>query len=131
MRFKVSPIPIVQRSKCIACPRNIDASILHRLADISIVTPFLVSGWIGDLSARKRCGFIYSDYTSGIQRLYDGFADLSFTQVVRPNTRVEYEKLWFRRELANVLCYQRSPIVRPGWCNPASGHVVFGVYVFM
>ena len=101
------------------------------IADISIVTPFLLSGWIGDFSAWKRCGFIYSDYTSGIQCSFDGFADLSFTQVVRPKTRVEYEILWFGRELANVLCYQRRPIVRPYWCNPATEHGVFGVYVLM
>jgi hypothetical protein len=80
---------------------------------------------------RKRCGFIYSNYIRGIQRLFNGLADFSFTQVVRPNTRVENEILWFGRELANVLCYQRSPIVRPFWLNVDFGDVVFGVYVFV
>jgi hypothetical protein len=88
------------------------------------------SGWVDDF-IRKRCGFIYSNYIRVIQRLFDGLPDCSLTEVVRPNTRVEYEILWFGLELANVLCYQRSPIVGPLWLNIDSGHVVLGMYFFM
>jgi hypothetical protein len=72
------------------------------------------SGWVV-VSIWTRCGFIYSDYVRGIQRLFDELADFSLTLVVIPKTRVEYEIFWFGLELANVLCYQRSPIVRPLW----------------
>jgi hypothetical protein len=95
------------------------------------VTPLLESGWVGDFPSRKRCGFVDSDYIRGIQCLLDGLQDCRFTQVVIPKTRIEYEILWLRRELANVLCYQRSPIVRPFWLNPDIGHVVFGMYFLM
>jgi hypothetical protein len=90
-----------------------------------------VIGWVLDFPIRKRCGFINSDYICGIQRLLDGVSDCSFTQVVRPKTRVEYEILWFWRELAHVFCYQRSPIVGPFWLNIDIGHVVFGMYFLM
>jgi hypothetical protein len=43
----------------------------------------------------------------------DGLSDCSFTQVVMPKTRVEYEILWFGLQLANVLCYQRGPVIGP------------------
>jgi hypothetical protein len=91
----------------------------------------LESGWVGDIAFRKRCGFVYSNYIRGIQRLLDGLQDASFTQVVRPKTLVENKILWLGYELANVLCYQRSPIVRPSWWNPVSSHVVFGMYILM
>jgi hypothetical protein len=90
----------------------------------------LVILWF-DESIRIRCGFIYSDYTSGIQRLFYGVPHCSVTQVVRPKTRVEYEILWFGLELANVLCYQRRPIVGPFWFNIDIGHVVFGMHFLM
>jgi hypothetical protein len=79
-----------------------------------------------------RCGFIYSDYISGVQqRLLDGLQDFRLTQVVRPQTRVEYEILWFGLELANMLCNKRRPIVGPGWWNIDPGYVVFGMHVVM
>jgi hypothetical protein len=95
------------------------------------MTPVLVIGWLGVNSIRKRCGLIYSDYIRGIQRLFDGVPDFRLTQVVIPKTRVEYEILWFGLELANVLCYQRSPIVGPFWLNIDIGHIVFGMYFLM
>jgi hypothetical protein len=88
-------------------------------------------GWVGDFVAWKRCGFIYSDYIRGIQRLFDGVPDCSFAKVVIPNTSVEYEIFWFGLELANVLCYQRSPIVGPLWFNIDAGYVVFGMHFIM
>jgi hypothetical protein len=52
------------------------------------------SSWVV-VSIWKRCGFIYSDYIRGIRRMFNGLSDCSFTQVVMPKTRVEYEILWF------------------------------------
>jgi hypothetical protein len=95
------------------------------------MTHIVILGFYGSELIRKRCGFIYSDYIRGIQRLFDGLPNSSLIQVVRPNTCVEYEIFWFGLELADVLCYQRSPIVRPLWFNVNSGYVVLRMYFCM
>jgi hypothetical protein len=86
--------------------------------------------WAIDLIP-KRCGFIYADNIRGIQCLFDGLYDCSFTQVVRPNTRVEYKILWFGLKFAYVLCYQRSPVIGPIRWNVDFGYVVFKMNFFM